>query len=615
MTGEPASGIIVDRYEILESLGTGGFGEIYLCRDLVLSRDVALKVLKPEVSGDLIRRFQNEARIAARLDHRNIVNVVDFGDTGDGRLFLAMEYLKGESLEDLLRRRGTLTLDEFLPLLSQICHGLSFAHGKGVLHRDIKPANVMLVTDDQGEAQVKLVDFGIAKLASDDQSVTRAGNVIGSPLYISPETALGKPADPRSDIYSLGCLIFEVLAGAPPFTGDTLMEAMTARLENEAPLLSSVSRESLADGSVDLIDSIVARCLSRDPANRFASIADLEAALAGLQIAGDEISEGLPAVEPAKRPRPLLLLCLALIVLSGGLAGLYCLSLSNGALEPEPGTHKPLPDDPGLARIPFTDPDFVFDHRCAQDGYRWLKLVGLGTDRDLYRLRGREDFRYLLMEHDEMVGEGMKVLEELPLLGLSFRRCGIDNKVLEHVGKIKTLTQLELVRSSGFDARGLACLKNCPKLSILSLSDTDIGDNEVEELTGIESLKRLDLGGCEAVTGAGLAALAGTADLEELILNKTSIKPEELNLLKRFKNLRVLSVTGLDLTDDDVRMLVCLPVTTLDVSNNKITRKSLSILAADRRLVTLKVLDCDRVTSKDIADFIRKRPDINLRRH
>src|SRR5690606_17908760 len=130
----------------------------------------------------------------------------------------------------------------------------------------------------------------------------------------------------------------------------------------------------------------------------------------------------------------------------------------------EPETHKPLPDDPGLARIPFTDPDFVFDQRYAQDGYRWLKLVGLGTDRDLYKLRGRKDFRYLLMEHDEMVGEGMKVLEELPLLGLSFRRCGIDNKVLEHVSKIKTITQLELIRTTGFDAKGLALLKNCPKL-------------------------------------------------------------------------------------------------------------------------------------------------------
>lgn len=612
MSGEPASGTIVDRYEILESLGTGGFGEIYRCRDLVLSRDVALKILKQEVSGDLIRRFQNEARIAARLDHRNIVNVVDFGDTGDGNLFLAMEYLKGESLEDLLRRRGTLTLDEFLPLLSQICHGLSFAHENGVLHRDIKPSNVMLVTDDQGGSQVKLVDFGIAKLVSDDQSVTRAGNVIGSPLYISPETALGEPADPRSDIYSLGCLIFEVLAGAPPFTGDNLMEAMTARLENQAPLLSSVSRESLADGSVDLIDSIVARCLSRDPDSRFASIADLEAALASLHPAGEEISESLPVVEPAKRPRPLVFVCLVLILLLCGSAGLYYFSFSQS--EPEPETHKPLPDDPGLARIPFTDPDFVFDQRYAQDGFRWLKLVGLGTDRDLYKLRGRKDFRYLLMEHDEMVGEGMKVLEELPLLGLSFRRCGIDNKVLEHVSKIKTITQLELIRTTGFDAKGLALLKNCPKLSILSLSDTNVGDNEVKELTGIRSLRRLDLGSCEAVTGKGLAELTRVADLEELILNKTSVKPEELNLLKRFRNLRVLSVTELNLTDDDIRMISSLPVTTLDISKNKITPESLSILAANRRLVTLKVSECDGVKSEDVKEFTRKRPDVNLRR-
>ncbi|MGD9683854.1 MAG: protein kinase [Candidatus Obscuribacterales bacterium] len=611
MSGEPASKTIVDRYEVLESLGTGGFGEIYLCRDLVLSRDVALKVLKHEVSGDLIRRFQNEARIAANLDHRNIVNVVDFGATGDGGLFLAMEYLKGESLEDLLKRRGTLGLEEFLPLLSQICHGLAFAHEKGVLHRDIKPSNVMLVSDDKGDLLVKLVDFGIAKLVSDDQSVTRAGNIVGSPLYISPETALGEPADPRSDIYSLGCLIFEVLAGAPPFTGETLMEAMTARIETEAPLLSSALRETLPEETASAIDSIVARCLSRDPAKRYESIAALEVDLAGLHLSGEEISEGLPVVEPVKRPRPLVFALIALILcLACGSAGYYYFS----HLEQEPADKKPLPDDPGLARIPFTDPDFVFDQRYPQDNYRWLKLVGLGTDKDMYRLRGRKDFRYLLMEHDEMVGEGMKVLEELPLLGLSFRRCGIDNKVLEHASKIKTLTQLELVRSTGFDAKGLALLKNCPKLAIVSLSDTDIGDNEVRELTGIKSLRRLDLGRCEGVTGKGLAALTQVAGLEELILNKTSIKPEELNLLKRFRNLRVLSVTELKLTDDDIRMIASLPVTTLDISNNKITPESLSILAADRRLITLKVSDCDGVTGKDVAAFTRKRPDVNLRR-
>jgi len=221
---------ISERYEIHEKLGEGGVGLVYKARDTVLDQWVAIKVMLLETDEGAVR-FQQEARAIARLNHENIVRVFDFGQTGDGKLYMVSEFLDGSSLKELIRQRGSLSEAEAIPVFEQIARGLSYAHKNRAIHRDLKPANVMLI-DDQGTYRVKLIDFGLVKLVGENQDrdqnqgLTSTGVGIGSPPYMSPEQAQGMPVDEGTDIYAMGCLIFETLSGRPPFQGETAIETI-----------------------------------------------------------------------------------------------------------------------------------------------------------------------------------------------------------------------------------------------------------------------------------------------------------------------------------------------------------------------------------------------------
>ncbi|MBZ0188459.1 MAG: serine/threonine protein kinase, partial [Candidatus Obscuribacterales bacterium] len=223
---------IADRYEVIEPIGSGGVGAVLKCKDRVLNNFVAVKILHTDATDEVATRFQREARAAANLRHQNLVHIIDCGQNEKGQLFLVMEYLEGATLYDSIQHNGPFELTEFLPLLKQICEGLNYAHKRGVLHRDIKPTNIMLVEQPDGSKHVKIIDFGLAKVAtlSEDQiqvqGATTGGRVFGSPAYISPEGARGEPLDLRTDLYSLGCLIFEALTGRTPFSGLTAFETM-----------------------------------------------------------------------------------------------------------------------------------------------------------------------------------------------------------------------------------------------------------------------------------------------------------------------------------------------------------------------------------------------------
>jgi len=267
--------VISERYEVLDTLGQGGMGIVLKCHDRLLQRFVAVKVLAASTAGTAIKRFQLEARAAARLKQANILQVHDFGETSDGRLYLVMDFVDGMTLEDLLKERKFLPIEEAIPLFLQICKGIAHAHGQGVLHRDIKPSNIMLANTDD-ENWVKIVDFGIAKLNSEDQRLTSTGALIGSPLYMAPEATLNKEVDTCSDIYSIGCLMFETLTGTPPYKGETSMATVMMHTTERTPSLKDRSSRTFPAQ----VETTVASCLAKDPTNRYQSIdallADLE---------------------------------------------------------------------------------------------------------------------------------------------------------------------------------------------------------------------------------------------------------------------------------------------------------------------------------------------------
>ncbi|PYE18666.1 serine/threonine-protein kinase [Williamsia limnetica] len=267
---------VSDRYELGETLGFGGMSEVHLARDLLLHRDVAIKVLRADLARDptFYLRFRREAQNAAALNHPTIVQVFDTGEatTPEGPLpYIVMEFVDGETLRDVLRAEGHVKPRQAMTWIADVAAALHFSHQNGIVHRDVKPANVMI--DKSGA--VKVMDFGIARVLADTgNSVTQTAAVIGTAQYLSPEQARGESVDARSDVYSLGCVLFELLTGEPPFTGDSPVAVAYQHVREDPPTPSSV----LAGVPAEL-DSVVLKAMSKNPANRYQSAAEMRSDL------------------------------------------------------------------------------------------------------------------------------------------------------------------------------------------------------------------------------------------------------------------------------------------------------------------------------------------------
>ena len=257
---------INDRYEIIKSIGEGGMANVYLAKDTILDRQVAVKVLRGDLSTDekFIRRFQREALSVSNLSHPNIVEVYDVGEE-DGQYYIVMEYIEGKTLKQLLYKRGALTLPEVIDIMTQLTDGLSHAHEAYIIHRDIKPQNIMI--EDNGT--IKITDFGIA-MAVNATQFTQTNSVMGTVHYLPPEQANGKSATVKSDIYSLGILMYELLTGSVPFKGDNAVEIALKHMKEKLPSIRK--QNPLIPQSVE---NIVIKACAKNPRNRYNTVKEM----------------------------------------------------------------------------------------------------------------------------------------------------------------------------------------------------------------------------------------------------------------------------------------------------------------------------------------------------
>lgn len=279
---EPGVGtIIAGKYEVLSVIGGGAMGLVYKARHTLMKRIVAVKVLRPNMALDetTVSRFQKESEALSVLDHPNILKVFDFGLNEQGQPYLVTDYLEGDTLADILNKDERIEYKRAVELFKQVSSALSHAHKNGVIHRDMKPSNIMLVRDDEGNEVVKILDFGIAKVTDDAESstqLTKTGEVFGSPLYMSPEQCRGKKLDARSDIYSIGCVLYRSLSGAPPIIGQDLIECLYKHVnEDPAPFEEVLPGNDIPKA----LEALVMKCLMKDPALRFQSMNELRDAL------------------------------------------------------------------------------------------------------------------------------------------------------------------------------------------------------------------------------------------------------------------------------------------------------------------------------------------------
>src|SRR6267154_640116 len=279
----------VGRYEITGELGRGAMGVVYKALDPTIGRTVALKTMRLDVHGldteDMLRRFKNEARAAGLLNHPNIVTIYDAGEQ-DGMFYIAMEFIEGTSLHSILSEQHVLAPDEVIKIARQKCRGLDYAHSAGIIHRDIKPANIMMT--ERGMA--KIMDFGIAKAGG---GMTSTGQVLGTPNYMSPEQVKGKPLDGRSDLFSFGVILYEMLTGEKPFLGQNVT-TIIYKIVHESPIAPRDLDVTIHPG----LSAVVSKALAKDPEERYQSGADLLRDLENYKAIGSNLSATavLPAV-------------------------------------------------------------------------------------------------------------------------------------------------------------------------------------------------------------------------------------------------------------------------------------------------------------------------------
>ncbi len=677
-----AGQILDDTYEVLRTLGSGGMGEVYEVRHLVLQKKMALKTLKADAANpDNWQRFVHEARILARLHHPAIVEIYDMAVTPDGQPFYTMELLRGLSLQDYLLKRGPLPEALALSLFKPVLSALACAHEAGVIHRDIKPHNIMLLGEAEAFAdpllasvRVKVVDFGLAKLrgGNSQQSLTATGAVFGSPYYMSPEQCLGRRVDERSDLYSVGCALFQTLTGAVPISGASSTDTMRAKVTQPSPRLSEVSTLKFSRRTEEL----VAVLLATDAEERFDSarqvLLSLEdhgeksAGRSNLVNAADALSESSHSHAPQKGRRKLLLL---LGVGAFALLLLASVCLSSGLMKSALPASAPVSGSVATATVASSSPAWfstvdssggrVFDFSSLRTGLanppkdlawqekteeemrkRWMaselgemeELVNGGDGRIL-------DLRhavYVPPQADLRFRPGLPFYRQPSLLSrfrldeihsFDFRPAAGDRKrsMSDILPQLFPFTRLrELIfrdtQLSAADLHDMGLLKNLTKLSLLTVDG--ITGEDLARLDLLLRLKQLRLDDWGELAPV-FEKLSHSKRIETLEIHTSNLSDADIDKLVLVENLRDLRIRNCDLTDAQLGRFSKLPqLCKLEVRSNAITVAGLkqhlpeilrkrSAAASQTRLEV--ILSADFCTPSEQEEFKKVFPSINFK--
>lgn len=554
MMSEQIPETFANRYKIIERLGSGGMGIVYLAHDPVLNLKVAIKVLLQDPTGITAARLQREAMAAGKLNHPNIARVLDFGQTTEGSPYMVMEYVDGRSLSELIAENGKIAVDEAIEIFRQILQGLALAHSHKIIHRDLKPSNIMVTSVDLNDRQVKLLDFGVAKLEAYSQELTSTGALLGSPIYMSPEQSQGDEADARSDIYSFGCLMFETLTGTPPFKGTSAFETISMHKTKAPPLVSDLVPDLyISKELVNLIDS----CLSKSPEGRPQSCNDLLERLNAKpqKIQIEEIVTETPKAESktmmGQNPAVIVMGTVFILVLSVFVYMMINASIKIGVNKKEAeviakadvtqATNTGLGGERG-DELMFG----VSSHRAKQkDGTTSMKFNTAIDDADLERIDKNQkeiDFSSVNITHQQL-----EKLSELPLESLRLRGQELTDETVRHVSKIKTLKSL-YCRNTLLTNKGMAELGKLSNLEILRIGCPLVSADGLSGLGKLKKLNSLQFDGDRLRDDASLY-LSALPALTTLGIGSANFSDEGVANLKKLPNLQVLTVRSRLVTD------------------------------------------------------------------
>ncbi|MBS1954221.1 MAG: protein kinase [Cyanobacteria bacterium SZAS-4] len=603
------------RYQVISCLGRGGMGVVYHVTQVFLNKELALKTIESRgISDETMRRFQTEARTAFAVKHPNVVAIDDFGLLDDQTPFLVMELIRGETLAEILKRKTHLPVSEAIPMFIQICRGLAHAHQLGVVHRDIKPSNIMVLDDMEPgtEGSVKIVDFGIATFAPEDEerSLTHTTEIAGSPLYISPEQCSGMKVDFRSDIYSLGCVIFEALTGTPPFIGDTALSTMMKHKSQAPPTLKQAS---LGTTFSKELEQVVAMMLAKSPEQRYQSVnavaKDLAATIRGEAIEKPTVAAILEV--PNSIPKPLTLTrsiffgaILLTTLMSATLAGFAAFEIKHIQME------KPIIQvirDKADPKVNAEDSALIIDQAAVES------LESRASYELAQRLRHAGPNGHISMHFATLDRKQMEMISKTKWINfLDLEQCTFNNKDLDLLAALPNLTQL-CVRGCDFNDEGAAGLAKCKKLTLLSVGGTTLTDKGIailcehntslqvidfnsikvtdvgmKSLGTLKNLGRADLKGDKAITNEGLKYLRNCPIYEIALNDNPNIDDKALETLAQYPHLSKALLT-----------------------NTNVTLRGLEkFCIKNPTLKEIYIEHCKRLTKRDIDILNSKTPDV-----
>lgn len=573
------------RYANIRKIGSGGMASVFSAYDAVLTRTVAVKLLEDnQNASEMAVRFQREAKLASKLKHPNIVGVLDFGVGENGTLYLIMDLVEGSSLETYLSESETMDSDLAIPMFIQVCEALEHSHNQGIVHRDLKPSNIMLVTDEDRHRNVRLVDFGIAKVLTGDQKLTTTGATLGTPLYSSPEQIQAEKIDSRSDIYSFGCVMLAVLTGSPPFRGETALATYEMHMNKPAPTL--LERGYTGEYSEEL-NRIIAKSLSKDPENRYQSFSQVKSEL--MELLSEEAREIVYEVEKEYAKEKFVSRSF-LSEHRWALALFALISISIGAWaifkkEPEKVKDKPV----RFSYVGVQEPDWKFYPKTKNGITTWTNIDCRMSDKHFKQLVGK-NVRSVKLYAMRLNGSGLKYLKDEPVEILSVAESKIVDEHLHYIGDLKNLKRLDL-------------------------SYTWITDKGVKTISELPGLHNLGLAGCTKLTTKSVDEVIRFApNIKELNISLTPVGKGGFEKLAKLDSLLRLDISLSELDDDSIEPIFKLKqLVQLKISKNKdLTDTTLEKLSLLPYLNSLSIDSCPGFSEDAIAKFKRRKPDCKL---
>jgi hypothetical protein len=556
---------ILDQFDVLEKIGEGGMGQVFRLREKVTGREFALKVMNQSASNDMrsVQRFDQEAHAVRKLIHANLVSVIDAAAPLNSSPYILMELIDGEDLACVISKRLALPPREALQYGVQICSALEHAHSKGVIHRDLKPSNVIITPS----AKAKVVDFGISKLIDSRNmgfTATGASELIGSPFYMSPEQCSGKSMDARSDIYSFGCMLYELLSGDPPFSHSNLVQTLVAHLNEEPPMLTVANPDELR---IPSLSAVIRKCLQKEPKNRYQTATDLSADLQrvlqgrGIKAARKfSFSGTLPKVGAS-----FLIVALAglLVWWTYGFLAPPKVYIPAAVLATEHANRLEDMERVDLdAKLMNSESQsasqIVSNVENAKDLTQELTFFENGkTYKRSFTYNGEDiadRFEAFLHQHPKMTSlklenfvmtdDGYEAIRSVPKLNmLVLINCSFaGDHAIRAISTLSKLTDLQVNLCKSIAAGSLQYWESLP-IQNLIFANTHMKQSDALSITKLRSLKRLDLTG-SPIDGAALKTIVqGLPELDTLNLNSMmNLAPKDFGVVKSLKHLHYFSV-------------------------------------------------------------------------